>query len=258
MIPELPGPLAEMVSGYGFQKEAIGMSSAATYRLERSRHSAMYLKISPKNPVRELPQEKAVLAWLAGKLPVPTILYSGEDAESDYLLMSAVPGVNAAEIKGVDNITLVKLLAQGLKVVHSVPVNNCPFDRTLDKTVKMAEFNMNHNLVDEKDFDYVRHGKTTAELLSQLLALRPEREDPVFTHGDYCLPNIMIDKDHVSGFIDLSRAGIADRYQDIALAVRSIGSNLGPGLDRIFLVEYGIEKPDREKIEYYMLLDEFF
>jgi aminoglycoside phosphotransferase len=68
------------------------------------------------------------------------------------------------------------------------------------------------------------------DLYRELLDKRPDTEDLVFTHGDYCLPNILIDKWDIGGFIDWGRGGISD----------------------------GLESIDCSKIEYYRLLDEFF
>jgi aminoglycoside phosphotransferase len=85
-----------------------------------------------------------------------------------------------------------------------------------------------------------------------------ESEDLVFTHGDYCLSNIMISDGEVSGFIDWGRGGVADRYQDLALAIRSIIYNFGKEHVPLFLDAYGVKELDEAKIYDYQLLDEFF
>ena len=78
----------------------------------------------------------------------------------------------------------------------------------------------------EDDFDEVRAGHTAVDLFGELLATAPADEDIVFTHGDFCLPNIILDRGaddevEITGLVDCGGAGIADRYQDIALAVRT-------------------------------------
>ncbi len=95
--------------------------------------------------------------------------------------------------------------------------------------------------------------------IDKLIQCKPNSEDIVFTHGDYCLPNIIIDNEGNIGFIDLGRSGNADKYQDIALAIRSIKYNLqNDKWVRLFVNTYGIETIDNNKLEYYILLDEFF
>ena len=107
--------------------------------------------------------------------------------------------------------------------------------------------------------------KDPQELLEWLYDNRP-KEDFVLSHGDFCLPNIFINDDKFSGFVDIGRMGVADRYQDIALCYRSLkhnfsgkfGGKIYDGYDEnMFFDALGIE-PDFEKIRYYILLDELF
>ena len=89
--------------------------------------------------------------------------------------------------------------------------------------------------------------------------------DPVLSHGDFCLPNLFLQEDRVSGYLDLGFCAVADRYQDIALCYRSLLHNAdgtyGPVYPNIaperLLSALGIA-PDWEKVRYYRLLDELF
>lgn len=106
--------------------------------------------------------------------------------------------------------------------------------------------------------------RNPAELLSWLEANRPE-EEPVLSHGDLCLPIVFFKDGEISCLIDLGNAGIADKWQDLALCYRSLKHNANgsygkiyPGIheDDLFKL-LGIE-PDQEKLLYYILLDELF
>ena len=74
------------------------------------------------------------------------------------------------------------------------------------------------------------------------------------------------DGSRISGFIDLGRSGIGCKYRDIALAYRSLLHNYDgtfdgrpyPGFDPDILFDALEMKPDRERIRYYILLDELF
>ena len=66
-------------------------------------------------------------------------------------------------------------------------------------------------------------------------------------HGDYCLPNVMLDNWKFSGFIDLGNGGVGDRNIDIFWGVWTLFFNLHTEkyTDR-FLDAYGRDKVNTE------------
>jgi aminoglycoside phosphotransferase len=254
---KLPASITEAISGYSRKRNVTGMATWRVFRLEKINAETLYLKIAVR-PNSELPEEKLRLEWLNEKLPVPRVRLFERDDEHDYLLISEISGLPASDdcYKPEPEKTI-KQLADGLKMIHALPIIDCPFDSTFDRKIELARFRVEQNLVDETDFDDERLGRTAADVFAEVLAARPDKEDLVFTHGDFCLPNIILENNRLNGFIDWGRAGIADRYQDVALLSRSIMDNLGERWQPFLFETLDIE-PDFEKIEFYKLLDEFF
>ncbi len=258
MLVSLPPELAARVADCRWQKDDLGCSGAHIFRLVRPDGSSWYLKTAVGCPADELQTEAAVMMWLANKLPVPHCLHVDKVGERAFLLMTAVPGTDITHFNDKSDEakeTAVRLLAEGLRLVHSLPMAGCPFDQSVAAKMATARQRMAAGLVDEGDFDTDR---TTADIYQELLVTQPDQEDLVFTHGDYCLPNVMVGDGRVTGFIDLGRAGVADRYQDLALCTRSLTHNFGPGWDARFLAHYGLLQADEAKLTFYRLLDEFF
>lgn len=261
-IQELPANLQALLAGGSWHTISSGESGDQVFRIVRPGGSACYLKVAD-SPWRqeELLAEKEHLNWLQGYLPVPEVLAFGTDSRRAFLLLSEIPGLESCnETFAGDIPTVVRLLAEGLRLIHRVKIDDCPFDSGLAHTIAQAKRRVEARLVDESDFDEQRKGMQAQKLLERLVKSRPEVEDVVFTHGDYCLPNILIEPSpaRIAGFIDWGRAGIADHYQDLALAARSLTFNFGPGWEPLLWEAYGLQTVDSEKIEFYQLLDEFF
>ena len=124
-------------------------------------------------------------------------------------------------------------------------------------TRQFAYTNLQKGLVNESDFDIENRGKSAANLFQKLQ--QDFNEDLVFTHCDYSFPNIICHGSRVSGVVDLGRAGIADRYQDISLFLRSFKFNFGNVDLKLFLNSYKlIDDFDENKKSFYKKLDEFF
>ena len=199
------------------------------------------------------------IEWLRGRLPVPEVLAYETDCREEYLLLSALPGLDAATLTGDrSDENLVRLLAVGLRSIHAVPIDECPFDMSLDRIIEEAGRNVARGLVDEADFDHERGSRSAAEMFEELLSRKPAEEGPR-VHPRRLLPAKRVDRRRGDRRVRrLGRAGIADRYKDIALAVRSLEYNTGRDLRTLFFDAYGLSSPDADKIEYYKLLDEFF
>ena len=57
--------------------------------------------------------------------------------------------------------------------------------------------------------------------------------------------------------LDVGRAGVADRYQDLAIAWRAL-AELDAALPQRFIEQYWIVDADQGKLQWHLLLDELF
>ena len=261
---ELPEALAYLLDAGPWEVRTFGYSGVEIYRIEHALpEGAAWLKVSSNRPFMDLGAERRVLKWLEGRLSVPQVrrYVQDLDARREWLLLTEVPGQDCTEPEFVnDPEPMVRLLAQGLRMMHAIDINDCPFDQRLDHKLAEAGQRVARGLVDADDFERENLALSPETLYRRLRATRPPDEDLVFTHGDYCLPNILIHEGGLGGFVDLAMAGVSDRYQDLALAARSLRHNLR-GEERwvdLFLQTYGIAEPDEAKMAYYTLLDELF
>ncbi|MBB3590148.1 aminoglycoside 3'-phosphotransferase-2 [Rhizobium sp. BK529] len=255
----LPVSLRSHLGGYQWRRDALGRSSACVFRLEGEGRPGLYLKGEEAGPFCELADEAERLVWLRSQgLDCPEVIAYESDGERSFLLMTALPGADLVTAAVLLPEERVEILASALSTLHNLDVNACPFDHRLENRLLTAEARMRAGLVDETDFDEKRLGKSAFFLFGELQRLRPDSENLVVAHGDACLPNFMAAGGRFAGYIDCCRLGVADRYQDIALACRSIAHNFGGEFVRLFLNAYGLSIIDPERIEFYQLLDEFF
>ncbi len=251
-----PPKIKRLIRGKRLIEIEIGLSNAHVYKIAGT---GFYLKTQAISERLSFSHDVQVLQWLYTKLPVPEVVEFIQTAKQEYLLITEIPGENCVEaMSRLNHEEIVRLFAEGLQRVHAVDIANCALHEEIDFKLTRAQHNIEHNLVDEDDFDEERQGKTAKEILDLLQKTRPPENDLVFNHGDYCLPNILLQENRISGFVDLSRAGIADRYNDLAIASRSIRYNLGEAYENLFFEYYGTKNIDEEKIDYYRTMDELF
>jgi kanamycin kinase len=256
--------------GYTWEQVNVGHSGAAVFRLDASTGTgSLYVKVSAVQGLAgaELNGEAARTEWLAAQgVPVPEVVEHGEEEGAAWLVTRALSGRRAsAPWPAHQRAEVVDAVAGTALALHALRAADCPFDRSLAVTVPQAKAAAASGLVDLADLDEERRGWGTSRLLAELAATVPRHEDLVVCHGDFCLPNILVDPETLrpTGVVDLGRVGISDRYADLALAVRSLAGPLnrqyGPDDARRFLDRYLLGQPvDHDRVAFYCLLDEFF
>ena len=184
------------------------------------RDGERYLKWNPLGPV-DLDDERARLAWAASRHPVPEILEFGCDDHGQVLVTRALNGRSAvADEWRARPRDAVRAIAEGLRTLHELPTDDCPFVCRWAQTEGVAP------------------------------------NDLVVVHGDPCAPNTIIGEDaRFAGHVDLGSLGVSDRWSDLAVASMSLGWNFGPGweAEAEFFAAYGIV-PDADRIRRYRAL----
>jgi len=260
----LPKKISERVNGLEWEYDKVGMSDATILL-----YDATVLKIEKVS--RSSTNEKILLEWLDGKLPAPEIIEHEIHDGYSFLLMSKMSGEMACSDENMHSLDkTVRTLANGLRLIWQIDISNCPCSNVVSEKLKQAQDAIKNNLVNVDDFEPETFGpdgfESVAHLYGYLDQNRPQ-EDLVFSHGDFCLPNVFVSGCEITGLIDWGNGGIADRWQDIALCARSLKHNcMEYGLygeaeyqvyERLLFSELGIE-PCEEKLRYYILLDELF
>lgn len=261
LFNEMPEELKKILYKSSFKENNTGCTNSIVLYINKvDKYNSAYLKISNYNKNENLESEVKIMKWLKNKIPVPEVYFYTKYNDKEYLLMSEVKGNDCSSEYFFSNPhKMIEIYAKGLKNIHNLNITNCPFSQNIDEKLNKATQNVEKNLVDEDDFQPENKGKKAEEILESLIKKKPQKEEFVFTHGDYCLQNVMIHENKLSGFIDLGRAGVADKYQDIALAYRTLKNNFGnEKWFEIFKRYYGLDYVDYSKIEYYILMDELF
>lgn len=252
-----PRSLRERIDPSQATEKPRGRLGNRIIRITNSSTGSCYLKIGKGHQARDLLDEADRLKWIGNRLPVAEVL-SRECWEGyAYVLVSELPGTPSHETITIESMArVVQKLAEGLRLIHELSTIDCPFDRVVDTELAESERRLQVGCLNVDAFLAETNespGIALAKLQEQAACLG----DFVFTHGDYCFPNLLLAHGNISGIVDWGIAGICDPHRDFMSCELTLRRNCGPEWIPVFYEVYGNPDIDRERVRFFWLLDRF-
>lgn len=214
-----------------------------------------YLKTSAKGTLNT--EAEMTRYFHQKKLAAEVLCYISN--EQDWLLTRRISGedgifpAHLAEPK-----KLCDLWAEILRTLHDTDYSDCPVMNRTETYLQTAKKNKLAGVFDRSIFEG-RWGDPDPEDAWVYIEKNQHllRTDTLI-HGDYCLPNVMLNNWKFSGFIDLGNAGVSDRHIDLFWGIWTLRFNLKSDRykDR-FLDAYGRTRVDNDMLQLVATIEMF-
>lgn len=201
----------------------------------------LFLKSAPKGT---LAREAELTSYFGQKhLGAEVLAYHSD--ECDWLLTARVHGEDCIHPDYLaDPKRLCDTLAELLRGLHDRDASDCAVLHT-PYYLASAEYGYRHGRVDLSYGDFA-----TAE--DAWLFLQQNKhllQTDTLLHGDYCLPNIILNDWKFSGFIDVGNGGVGDRHIDLFWGAWTLNFNLHTEAYRDrFFDAYGRDRVDLHRL----------
>lgn len=191
-------------------------SDATTLRTE----SGYFVKINARS---ELAREAEMTKYFHFRgLGVEVVDYF--TAGKDYLVTRAAGGRDLTHFTD-DPKGLCTLMAESMKLLHSLPVNaglSLRHERYLDSAFGCYDGGWYDESTQMERYCI----SSKADAWDIMQESKDQLRADTLIHGDFCLPNVIAKNDRFSAFIDLGLAGAGDRHIDLYWALWSLQYNL--------------------------------
>jgi len=208
------------------------------------KNGGFFLKSAPKG---SLEREAAMTRYFYEKgLAADVLAYISN--ERDWLLTEKIHGDDCTAEKYLEQPErLAQTLGERLALLHGLDYTDCPIQNHTKLYLEKMEYNKRSDNYDKgpfpDSFGYASAEEAWAIVESHGHLLKTD----TLLHGDYCLPNVILDDWRFNGFIDLDNGGVGDRHVDVFWGAWTLWFNLKTDKYRQrFFDAYGREKIDEE------------
>ena len=218
---------------------------ARVWYLEKD--GGLFLKRMPAGMLKTDAEMTAYFHTLG--LSAEVLAYVGK-ADADWLLTRRIPGEDCTHRRYREQPErLCDVLGETLRSLHERETSGCPVQDRLE-TYRAAVCRGHAQGKYEPDLFRGLWEFPSAEAAWEAAqrGMRQMKEE-VLIHGDYCLPNVLLDDWRLSGLIDVGNGGVADRHIDLLWGIWTLKFNLGTGrYTERFMDAYGRALIDPEML----------
>lgn len=197
-----------------------------------------------------LAQEAQMTRFFHSKgLAAQVLEYTSE--QHDWLLTAALDGEDGVFEKYLEQPKLLcDTFAHQLRQLHETPFDGCPVADKTARYIATAQHNFRTDNFDKSHFPDNFGYQSAQQAWAALQEGKDKLQDKVLLHGDYCLPNIVLNNWKFSGFVDVGDGGVGDRHIDLFWGVWSLWFNLKTDAFRNrFLDAYGRDKVSEQLLD---------
>ena len=207
------------------------------------REGGLFLK---KQAAGMLKEEAVMTAYFhALGLSAEVLCYAQAEGH-DYLLTRRVPGEDCTHaMYRAEPERLCNIMGTRLRALHETDAADCPVKDRLEAYRAGVRGSLESFRYEPDRFPAIWPFASAEEVKAAAEEGLPLLKADALIHGDYCLPNIMLDNWRFTGFIDVGAGGVSDRHIDLYWGVWSLAFNLKTTrrTDR-FLDAYGRDSID--------------
>lgn len=238
--------LLDLIDESSLEKNNVGFSSSDVFMLKMKNGKDAVLKIQTLSSRNNLRDECERIKWLQGKVNVPEIYYYKEIANTKYLLMERKQGLSAHKTEN-----FAPKIGKVLRDIHNIDIKGCTFKQNAVNVLYKKAIDNIDIILPQVQEDYPEMSKE--DILEFLKNNKPK--DRVLVHGDYSLPNILIDENGEVGLIDLGDVSISSKYFDFFYLRKSLIRN--KKIDKLdeLLKSYGRIKLNENYMKWIAIVD---
>lgn len=220
-------------------------SAARVYFVDKD--GGYYLKTASATTL----QTEAEMTAFFHKKGLAAEVLAYQSADADWLLTERVRGEDCADAMYLaDPKRLCDMTATLLRALHETDFAGCPVPNHTERFLGTVERNFQSGEYDKDSFPDSFGYSSPEEAIAVVQKYGHLLQCNTLLHGDYCLPNIILDNWKFNKFIDLGNGGVGDRHVDLFWGVWTLFYNLKTNAYASrFLDAYGRDRVETDMLK---------